>query len=284
MSGDTDIRDLALAWLKQVQAAGETFVFLPEAGKTPATAPQPTQANPAVEAAQAGPADEAARTVEPSEVKQPIASPDTQPQAASTPEESLEAFGKRISGCKLCELHKGRTNFVFGAGDPQADLMFVGEGPGAEEDRQGLPFVGASGQLLTKIIASVGFRREEVYIANMVKCRPPGNRDPLETEIAACNPYLLRQIELIRPKVIVTLGRHSAYFFHGRQDSMRALRSRVVSYNGISVVSTYHPAALLRNPEYKRDTWEDMLLARTEYDRLGGRPSSGEVFRPPKKE
>jgi len=286
VSGDTDIRDLALAWLKQVQAAGETFVFLPEAGAAAAreVAPQAIPAGPAVEAVQTSPEVEAARPAAPAEVKQTPIQAEVQPQAAARNDESLEEFGKRISGCKLCELHRGRTNFVFGAGDPQADLMFVGEGPGAEEDRQGLPFVGASGQLLTKIIASVGFRREEVFIANMVKCRPPGNRDPREEEIAACNPYLLRQIELIRPKVIVTLGRHSAYFFHGRQDSMRALRSRVVSYNGISVVSTYHPAALLRNPEYKRDTWEDMLLARAEYDRLGGRPSSGEVFRPPKKE
>lgn len=193
-------------------------------------------------------------------------------------DESLEQFGRRISGCKLCELHKGRTNFVFGAGDPDADLMFVGEGPGAEEDRQGLPFVGASGQLLTKIIASIGFSREEVYIANMVKCRPPGNRDPREEEITACNSHLRRQIALIKPKVIVTLGRHSAYWFHGGQDSMRALRGRVVEFEGAKVVSTYHPAALLRNPNYKRDTWEDMLLARKIYDELGGRPSSGKVF------
>jgi uracil-DNA glycosylase len=268
-----DIRALALARLRQMQANGETFVFLAEgarrAGKDiPAMkqAGEPEMMPSAELGVTGGSTPEAAESI-----PAPV-------------DETLEAFGGRISKCKLCELHKGRTNFVFGAGDPRADLMFVGEGPGAEEDRQGLPFVGASGQLLTKIIASIGFSREEVYIANMVKCRPPGNRDPREEEIAACNPYLLRQIELIQPKVIVTLGRFSAYFFHGRQDSLRALRGQVADYQGISVISTYHPAALLRNPEYKRDTWEDMLLARKLYDSLGGRPSSGAVFQAEKQD
>ena len=193
--------------------------------------------------------------------------------------ETLEEFARRISSCTRCRLHSGRKNFVFGAGDPDADLMFVGEGPGWEEDRQGLPFVGASGKLLTKIIASIGFARSEVFIGNMVKCRPPGNRDPLPDEIEACEEYLLTQIGMIKPKVIVTLGRFSAAYFHGREAPMRELRGTVADFNGIKVVSTYHPAALLRNPSLKRGTWEDMLLAREVYDQQGGRPSSGEVFR-----
>lgn len=268
MSGEVgDIRSLALARLRQMQANGETFVFL--AGGT-------RRAGNDVPAMKR--AEETGVTPSAEPVSTGGSSPAVAESVPAPVDETLETFGARISKCKLCELHKGRTNFVFGSGDPLADLMFVGEGPGAEEDRQGLPFVGASGQLLTKIIISIGFSREEVYIANMVKCRPPGNRDPREEEIAACNPHLRRQIELIRPKVIVTLGRFSAYFFHGRQDSLRALRGHVADYHGISVISTYHPAALLRNPEYKRDTWEDMLLARKLYDSLGGRPSSGQVF------
>lgn len=269
MSRDTgDIRALALARLRQMQANGETFLFL--AGDTP-------RAEPDVPAMKMSEETGVLPAAEPAATGAPASSAAENGPAPS--DETLEAFGARISKCRLCELHKGRTNFVFGSGDPNADLMFVGEGPGVEEDRQGLPFVGASGQLLTKIIASIGFSREEVYIANMVKCRPPGNRDPREEEIAACNPHLRRQIELIQPKVIVTLGRFSAYFFHGRQDSLRALRGQVADYQGISVISTYHPAALLRNPEYKRDTWEDMLLARKLYDSLGGRPTSGQVFK-----
>jgi DNA polymerase len=162
-------------------------------------------------------------------------------------------------------------------------MLFIGEGPGAEEDRQGLPFVGASGKLLTKIIASIGFTRDEIYIANMVKCRPPGNRDPRPEEIDACNGYLLAQLGLIRPKVIVTLGRFSAGYFHGSPGaSMRDCRGKVGEFHGIKVVSTYHPAALLRNSNWKRGCWEDMLLARKVYDDAGGRASSGEVYRPGK--
>ncbi|MBW7996699.1 MAG: uracil-DNA glycosylase [Candidatus Glassbacteria bacterium] len=197
------------------------------------------------------------------------------------PGESLEEFGRRIAGCTRCRLHESRTNFVFGSGHPDADMLFIGEGPGAEEDRQGLPFVGASGQLLTKIIASIGFAREEVYIANMVKCRPPGNRDPRPEEIDACNGYLLAQLDLIRPKVIVTLGRFSAGYFHGRPGAaMRDLRGQLGEFHGVKVVSTYHPAALLRNSNWKRGCWEDMLLARKVYDEAGGRESSGEVYQP----
>lgn len=250
MNDNRQLRETAVSALRQLEESGESFVFLPERVEQ---------------------AEQVAKTEE----IIPVQETDNSPQ-----EETLEQFRLRIKDCRLCDLHRGRTNFVFGAGDPHADIMFVGEGPGAEEDRQGLPFVGRSGQLLTKIIASIGFTREEVFIANVVKCRPPGNRDPKPEEIETCVPYLREQVRMIRPKVIVTLGRFSAYFFHGRESSMRELRQLTGEFEGVKVVSTYHPAALLRNPNYKRDTWEDMLRARDIYDQSGGRPSSGEVVRP----
>ena len=242
------MRQGAIAFLKELQESGEDFVFF----KKNFVVAEPRQ-----------PGDYSA--------------------GASSAEESLEELERKISGCMRCRLSASRTRFVFGAGDPDADLMFVGEAPGREEDRQGLPFVGASGQLLTRIIASIGFTRNEVYITNMVKCRPPNNRDPVPDEIEACNDYLLAQIEKIKPKVIVTLGRYSAYYFHGREAPLRTLRGIVSEFNGIKVVSTYHPAALLRNTALKREVWNDMLLVRKIYDQQGGRPSSGEVYVPGKK-
>ncbi|MFP3940095.1 MAG: uracil-DNA glycosylase, partial [Thermoanaerobaculia bacterium] len=147
---------------------------------------------------------------------------------------------------------------VFGTGDPDADLMFVGEGPGAEEDRQGLPFVGAAGELLTKIIEAIGLRREEVYIANVIKCRPPGNRDPLPDEASACRSYLDRQIDLVRPRVIVALGRVAAQALLGNDLPLGRMRGRWFTVRGVPAMVTYHPAALLRNRAWKRPTWEDM--------------------------
>ena len=250
MNDSKQFRENAISALRQLEESGESFVFLPERM-------------------------EPAEQIIDNEENTLIQEADNQPH-----EETLEQFRLRIKDCRLCELHRGRTNFVFGAGDPDADMMFVGEGPGAEEDRQGLPFVGRSGQLLTKIIASIGFTREEIFIANVVKCRPPGNRDPKPEEIDTCVPYLREQVQLIKPKVIVTLGRFSAYFFHGQQSSMKQLRQLTSEFEGVKVVSTYHPAALLRNPNYKRDTWEDMLRAREIYDQAGGKPSSGKIIRP----
>lgn len=170
--------------------------------------------------------------------------------------------------CHACGLCEGRRNVVFGSGDPDADLMFVGEGPGAEEDRQGLPFVGAAGRLLTKIIRAIDLERDRVYIANMVKCRPPGNRDPEADEVAACRPYLDRQIDLVRPKVIVALGRVAAQALLASDDSLGRLRGTWHEVRGVPVRATYHPAALLRHERWKRPTWEDMKLVR---DRLQGR-------------
>lgn len=175
---------------------------------------------------------------------------------------TLEVLEKQVAKCFECELHKGRTNTVFGEGNPNADLMFVGEGPGAEEDKQGLPFVGRAGSLLTDIIKAMGYSREEVYIANIVKCRPPSNRVPAEVEARTCLPFLKKQIDLIAPKVIVALGATAATYLlnlsHGT--TIKSLRENVHDYNNIPVYVTYHPAALLRNPEYKRPTWEDMKL------------------------
>lgn len=247
-TGDNELREQAATFFRQLQALGEQFVLLP------AEAPERPE--------------------------EPSLNPPQQSKVLTDHFRSLEQMQRELKDCRLCLLSEGAQHFVLGEGDPAADLMFVGEAPGAEEDRLGRPFVGQSGKLLDKIIAAIGFSREEVYITNMIKCRPPDNRDPLPEEIARCEPILLTQLALIRPKVIVTLGRFSAFYFHGRQDTLKNLRGRVADFDGIKVVSTYHPAALLRNADYKRPTWEDMLLARRIYDQLGGRPSSGQVYRP----
>jgi DNA polymerase len=170
--------------------------------------------------------------------------------------------------CQRCPLGATRTTFVFGVGNPQAKLMLIGEAPGRDEDLQGEPFVGAAGQLLDKILAAVNFKRDEVYIANILKCRPPGNRNPEPLEIAACSPILARQIELIRPRIICTLGSFAAKTILQEKDGISRLRGRIHYYRGIPVVPTFHPAALLRNPAWKKPTWEDVQLLRREYDRL----------------
>ena len=178
----------------------------------------------------------------------------------------LEAFRQQICECTSCPLGLARKNFVFGAGDPGAGIMFVGEAPGADEDREGEPFVGAAGQLLNKIIAAMNLRREEVYICNILKCRPPNNRDPQPDEIEQCEPYLKRQIEIIEPKVICTLGRFAAQTLLRSSESMGRMRGQTHSYEGIPLVATYHPAALLRNAQWKRPTWEDIKRVRQIYD------------------
>lgn len=184
--------------------------------------------------------------------------------------ESLEQLNKMISNCTKCALHKGRTNFVFGSGNPNADVMVVGEGPGAEEDKQGLPFVGRAGQLLTDILKAIKFSREEVYIANIVKCRPPNNRVPFPDEMDACLPYLNKQIELIKPKLILCLGLTAAKGLLKKKESLTALRGQIFDYNGIKVMVTFHPAALLRNPNWKKDCWIDVQKFRKLYDEIVG--------------
>lgn len=173
---------------------------------------------------------------------------------------NLEGLADAAEGCTLCRLSEKRRTVVFGEGNPQAPLMFVGEGPGAEEDRSGRPFVGQAGQLLDRMIFAVGFERHEVYIANVVKCRPPGNRDPQEDEMAACAPYLDRQIELIAPRVLVALGKPASRRLTGSTKPMGAMRGRWSSYRGIPLMPVFHPAYLLRNPKAKPDVWKDLKL------------------------
>jgi DNA polymerase len=183
----------------------------------------------------------------------------TPPPAA----EALEAIREDLGDCTRCKLHRaGRRQIVFGVGDPRAHLMFVGEGPGADEDVQGIPFVGRAGQLLTRIIESIQLARSDVYIANVIKCRPPGNRNPEPDEVASCEPFLLRQIESVRPKVIVALGTFAARTLLKTQEPISHLRGRVYKYGSARVVPTFHPAFLLRSPERKRDVWEDMKKVR----------------------
>jgi uracil-DNA glycosylase family 4 len=179
---------------------------------------------------------------------------------------TLDAFREEICTCTRCPLGATRNQFVFGSGDPNAGIMFVGEAPGADEDQSGLPFVGAAGQLLTKIIEAMGLSREEVYICNILKCRPPGNRDPQPEEIAQCEPYLKRQIDLVQPRVLCTLGRFAAQTLLRSDLTMGRLRQSEHRYEGIPLVATYHPAALLRNPQWKRPTWEDIKKVRRLYD------------------
>jgi DNA polymerase len=182
----------------------------------------------------------------------------------SDPAAALVVLKEEIGpACTRCKLHGlGRTRVVFGVGNPAAELMFVGEAPGAEEDVQGVPFVGAAGQLLTRIVEAIGLKREDVYIANVIKCRPPQNRNPEPDEVAACEPYLLRQIEAVGPRVIVALGKFAAQTLLRSQDPISRLRGRVYDYRGASLVPTFHPAYLLRNPASKREVWEDMKLVK----------------------
>ncbi|MCX7816503.1 MAG: uracil-DNA glycosylase [Syntrophales bacterium] len=175
-------------------------------------------------------------------------------------EETLEDIKVDLECCRRCQLHRYRKNIVFGEGNPKARLVFVGEAPGAEEDEQGRPFVGKAGQLLTKIIEAMKMKRDEVYICNILKCRPPNNRDPLPDEISACEPFLIRQLEVIKPEVICALGSIAARTLLRTEVPITALRGRFHSYKGIDLMPTYHPAYLLRNPAAKRYVWEDMQL------------------------
>ena len=177
----------------------------------------------------------------------------------------LNEFNEAIMHCQKCALGATRTNFVFGIGNPDADLMFVGEAPGEKEDLEGVPFVGRAGKLLDDILKAIELKREDVYIANVLKCRPPNNRDPNKEEIELCEPYLLKQIELIKPKLLVALGRISATTLLRTKDSLTAMRGKVFDYHGTDMVVTYHPAALLRNPNWKRPAWEDFKTIRDMY-------------------
>ena len=174
---------------------------------------------------------------------------------------ALKAIREVIGDCTRCKLHKqGRKQIVFGVGNPNAELMFVGEAPGADEDQQGEPFVGRAGQLLNNMITAMGLRREDVYIANVIKCRPPGNRTPEREECETCAPFLMRQIDVIKPKVIVALGAVAAKNLLGLNDSMANLRGRFYDFRGTQLAVTYHPAFLLRDPRQKKEAWKDLQM------------------------
>lgn len=177
--------------------------------------------------------------------------------------DALGALRTHIGVCTRCKLHAlGRQQVVFGSGNPQAELMFIGEAPGSDEDTQGLPFVGRAGQLLTKIIESIDLRREDVYIANVIKCRPPANRAPEPDEVATCEPFLAQQIDIIRPRVIVALGTSAAHALLRTDAPISRIRGVVHDYRGAKLIPTFHPAYLLRSPDRKRDVWEDMKKVR----------------------
>jgi DNA polymerase len=184
---------------------------------------------------------------------------------------ALELIREDIGDCTRCQLHKGRNKLVFGDGNPAARLMFVGEGPGADEDAQGIPFVGKAGQLLNNMIAAMGLKRQEVYIANVVKCRPPGNRTPEPEEGNTCSPFLFRQIDVVRPQVLVALGATAATYLLGARQPLAGLRGRVHAFRGMQLIVTYHPAYLLRDPRQKKEAWADLQIAMRE---LGLKPPS----------
>jgi uracil-DNA glycosylase len=222
-----------------------------------------------------------ARAVEPAEPEsskpapiEPVELTPPEPAEPATPSEPLRVFASQVDAlsglkveigpaCSRCKLHTlGRRQVVFGVGNPNADLMFVGEAPGADEDMQGEPFVGRAGQLLTKIIEAIGMTRDDVYIANVIKCRPPQNRNPEPDEVEQCEPFLFRQIETIKPKVIVALGKFAAQSLLKTTDPITRIRGREYNYRDAILMPTYHPAYLLRNPSSKREVWEDMKRVR----------------------
>ena len=180
-------------------------------------------------------------------------------------DQQLENIRSELGECTRCKLHQHRRHIVFGTGNPAAQLVFVGEGPGGEEDVQGKPFVGRAGQLLTKIINSIDLAREEVYIANIIKCRPPNNRNPEPDEIKACEPFLIKQLDAIKPKIICALGTFAAQTLLETDERISRLRGKFIPYRNSRLIATFHPAFLLRNPQRKRDVWEDMKMIRKEY-------------------
>lgn len=199
----------------------------------------------------------------------PVVSPAqrTLPVSPTSLPDDWQALQQRVAECTACTLHKTRTQTVFGVGNRDADWLFIGEAPGADEDKQGEPFVGRAGQLLNAMLFALGLQRPQVYIANVLKCRPPNNRDPLPEEVELCEPYLLKQIKLINPAIIVALGRHAAHSLLKTDEPLGRLRGSAHDYHGTPLVVTYHPAYLLRSPAEKRKAWEDLCLARSMVDK-----------------
>jgi len=233
--------DLGVRWIRRIEPVSGSPSLQREAWKATASS-----------TAGAGPQKTAFRTMEYTSMFDQVPSS----------RESLEDIRNNLGDCQRCKLSPGRKNIVFGSGNPHAVLMFVGEAPGADEDEQGLPFVGRAGQLLTKIIEAMGLKREEVYICNILKCRPPNNRNPEADEISSCEPFLFRQIESVNPKVICALGAFGAQTLLHTTETIGRLRGKLIDYRGAALMATYHPAYLLRNPIEKRKVWEDMQVVR----------------------
>lgn len=198
----------------------------------------------------------------------PVMAPSPLTAAPSVMTGALETIAREVAACTACGLHATRTQTVFADGNPAAGLMFVGEAPGADEDEQGKPFVGRAGQLLTKMIEAIGFRREDVYIANVLKCRPPKNRDPLPDEVAVCEGYLKRQIAAVNPLIICALGTHAAHTLLRTDTPIGKMRGRIYDYEGVPLFPIYHPSFLLRSPGHKKEAWADLQKLRDEYWRL----------------
>lgn len=249
---DSLLAALAQSVAYQDELGGEVGVSRHQLAQLLTQDPEPEQLPQQEPAAPAPPAAAVVATV------MPGVGPPTAPTL------TLEAVRTELGDCTRCGLHKGRQNIVFGAGNPTADLMFIGEAPGANEDREGEPFVGRAGHLLTKMIGAMGLARADVYIANVIKCRPPENRDPEMEEVESCEPFLLKQIDVIKPKVIVTLGRVSASALLRRRVAITRERGRWLQYHGTKLMPTLHPAYLLRNPAAKRDAWADLQAVMAE--------------------
>jgi DNA polymerase len=250
----------------QVDAPAPAPATVPPAAVPPAASPTPTSDAEEPVAAALPPSEPSAVAAAPASIPAP---PSALPSVQGGAVQSLADLRADIGDCQRCELAQSRKTLVFGTGSEAASLMFVGEAPGAEEDRLGEPFVGPSGQLLDKMIVAMGWSRETVYIANVLKCRPPQNRDPKAVEVAACEGFLARQIQRISPSVIVTLGKPAAHLLLKSTASMGALRGVWQSYEGVAVMPTYHPAYLLRDPSKKRETWADLQQVMARLASLG---------------
>jgi len=255
----SDSRALAIEYLKQQRLLGGDSVILPwasglGAGASGTTAPAPSPSPESPTSSPQAPAPSPGISFDPPAQDLFAADPIQQTQ-------SLEDVATLIAACRKCKLCEGRTNTVPGEGSATARLVVIGEGPGRTEDETGRPFVGRAGELLTKILEAIKLPRDQVYICNIVKCRPPENRLPQYDEIAACLPFLYRQLELVKPKVILAMGGTAAQSLLSTKQSLGSLRNQVHRFRGIPVVVTYHPAALLRNPNWKRPTWDDVRIA-----------------------
>ena len=256
----------------------------PSAAKAPAERPKPARASQPAKAAARDAFAESSSPSLPPDLIAPMPKPVSFDALAPLPVHlipagdhaaALQAVRDNIGDCTRCPLaYAGRRNIVFADGDPNARLMFVGEGPGADEDASGVPFVGKAGQLLNNMIAAMGLKREEVYIANVVKCRPPGNRTPEPDEANTCTPFLFKQIDAVRPQVLVALGATAATYLLGQRQPLAGLRGRVHPYRGMQLIVTYHPAYLLRDPRQKKEAWADLQIAMRELGLRKGAVSS----------